>query len=228
MIRSAWQQGHNGTPNIGVHFRYTGGNNLLELRDTYVCVQDFIVEIASADNNSYVCDADEDYTKMIGMIIAGADGGSKVAEGIQVMKDQGICVNCLVQDCDGNGYYIRGDHRVYNNTAVNNVGDGYNQDGGSPILVNCIGDGNGTDFTGTWAAGTKNNASSDGTAPGTSSRINQTFTYVDAGNDDFHLASTDAGAKDYGADLSADSFFPFDDDVNFGLMGAGKAGQTRS
>lgn len=46
-------------------------------------------------------------------------------------------------------------------------------------------------------------------------RISQTFTFVDAAHGDFHLASNDAGARDYGTDLSA--YFTTDID-----------GQTRS
>jgi len=36
----------------------------------------------------------------------------------------------------------------------------------------------------------------------TGDRTSQTFTFVDEGNDNFHLASSDAGAKDFGTDLS--------------------------
>jgi hypothetical protein len=69
------------------------------------------------------------------------------------------------------------------------------------------------DFSGSPAG--NNNASSDGTATGTGSRINQTFTFVASGSDDYHLAGSDAGALDFGADLSADGVFAFDDDIDF-------------
>ncbi len=39
-----------------------------------------------------------------------------------------------------------------------------------------------------------------------------------SGSDDYHLAAGDAGAKDYGTDLSGDSFFPFDDDIDGDLF----------
>jgi len=60
-------------------------------------------------------------------------------------------------------------------------------------------------------------ASSDATADDTDTtgnRINQTFTFVDAANDDYHLDSADAGAKGFGTDLSADADYPFDWDVD--------------
>ncbi len=62
-----------------------------------------------------------------------------------------------------------------------------------------------------------NNASEDATADdggGSNHRINQTFTFVNEGADDFHLAAGDAGAKDFGVDLSADSAFAVTDDID--------------
>ena len=40
----------------------------------------------------------------------------------------------------------------------------------------------------------------------------QTFTFVDANNGDWHLAATDAGARDKAADLTNDTIFPFSTD----------------
>lgn len=54
-------------------------------------------------------------------------------------------------------------------------------------------------FTATSSTGSNNNASSDGSAVGSNSRINQTFTFVNTGSNDFHLQSSDAGAKGFGA-----------------------------
>lgn len=68
------------------------------------------------------------------------------------------------------------------------------------ISVNCIGAGftaNG-DFFFSGSTGHDYNASSDDSAEGTHSRINQTFAFVDAANGDFHLLSSDTGAKDFG------------------------------
>jgi len=49
-------------------------------------------------------------------------------------------------------------------------------------------------------------------------RLSQTFAFVDEANDDFHLASTDTGARNYGANLSSDPYLSFSDDID---------GQTR-
>jgi len=60
-------------------------------------------------------------------------------------------------------------------------------------------------------------ASSDSTADnygGTGNRASQTFTFVDTGSDDYHLASNDAGALGYGTDLSNDPNLPFSTDID--------------
>lgn len=71
----------------------------------------------------------------------------------------------------------------------------------------------------TGSTGHSNNASDESSAVGTNSRTNQTFTFVDAANDDFHLASTDAGAKGYGTSTPFSGLsFSYDTDID---------GQTR-
>lgn len=51
-------------------------------------------------------------------------------------------------------------------------------------------------------------------ALGSNGRYNQSFTYENEGADDFHLASGDAGAKDFGVDLSGDGNLAFSDDID--------------
>ena len=60
------------------------------------------------------------------------------------------------------------------------------------------------------------NISSDATAPGTDSKNSTTVSFVSttAGSEDFHLSPTDTVAKNSGADLSADSVFPFNTDID--------------
>jgi len=109
---------------------------------------------------------------------------------------------------------------VYNCTSINhNIG--FRSDNNTIIhYKNCLSSGAATsDFhKGTKAGITFDYcASSDATADdtgGTGNRINQTFTFVDAANDDYHLDSADAGAIGYGTDLSSDPDYPFSDDVD--------------
>jgi hypothetical protein len=85
----------------------------------------------------------------------------------------------------------------YNCTAYGNE-YGY---GGTQPCVNCLGaDNTEFDFLNVGASGHFNNASTDDRAPGTNSRINQTFTFVNAASGDFQLTSGDTGAKGFGLD----------------------------
>jgi len=125
-------------------------------------------------------------------------------------------------------YHSAGNAVVYNNTAVRcAVGFESANPGGVTIsLKNNLSDcasfnasrvdysvGAGLD------ANSTNNASSDTTAPGAEPQTSKTFTYQNAAGNDFRLASGDVGAKDLGADLSADPAYAFSVDAG---------GQTRT
>jgi len=77
---------------------------------------------------------------------------------------------------------------------------------------------NSLDFTvyssGSYDASSANNISKDSSAPGSNSKINQTVSFVDTTNKDFHLLPTDTAAKDAGTDLSADANSPFATDID--------------
>ncbi|MBI2450782.1 MAG: hypothetical protein HYV52_00365 [Parcubacteria group bacterium] len=102
----------------------------------------------------------------------------------------------------------------YNNIAYGN-GSGFfinpvNNTTANPVLRNNISTGNTTDYNangGSWSASSSNNISSDATAPGTGSLINQTLTQIafvstTAGMEDLHILESSV-AKNAGADLSA-------------------------
>jgi hypothetical protein len=105
-----------------------------------------------------------------------------------------------------------GEGYLYNCTAAN-CGTGFNGVGGVRAK-NCLEYNNTTGFGGTYHASSTNNASEDTTAPGSNQRHSQTFTFVNAAGGDFHLGSADAGARDFGSNLSADASFPFSDDFD--------------
>ena len=101
------------------------------------------------------------------------------------------------------------DAYVYNNT-IQNCHYGISRLDSDIFAVNNLFSASVTaDAAGTFAAGTDYNATNAAsigyTVTGggnTHDRTSQTFTFVDAANDDFHLQSGDAGAKDFGSDLS--------------------------
>jgi hypothetical protein len=109
---------------------------------------------------------------------------------------------------------------IYNNT-INYCDTGMRRNAGSAITViaknNLIkNDGAVGHYAalGTFDAGTGYNATNKSsmnytvTGGAVGDRTSQTFTFTDESGDDFHLATTDAGAKDYGADLSTDPYYP--------------------
>ena len=129
--------------------------------------------------------------------------------------------NNIVQDCGGYGFkHQYGTAYINNCTSIDNIYGYWIKNVTASTLINCIGysnttkdfhrqDGNNPSVT--------YSASDDATADdwgGSGNRIDQTITFEDYDNDDFHLASTDAGAKDYGDDLSDDANLPIWRDID--------------
>lgn len=142
---------------------------------------------------------------------------STVAESLKV-------VNCVVDGFTDTGSTSNtgvtcsaGSITCYNVLVINSA-KGFNRAGTTLKCVNCFYDGgssgNQVAFTST-TAGSDYNASNTGTASGNAhDRVSQTFTYINSGTGDYHLASADAGAKGFGTDLSADATYPFSVDID--------------
>src|SRR3990167_1454962 len=149
----------------------------------------------------------------IGLLIKDiTNAGTGLGTGYNVAGGPSGAIDCVIRDCKSNGFNFGANtgNFAYNCTAIGNA-TGFNVTSTTPEAKNCLGSANTTaDFAGTWGTA-NNNASSDTTAPGTSSRISQTFTFE---ADGYHLSPSDAGAQDFGADLSGDAVFPFDDDFD--------------
>ena len=134
--------------------------------------------------------------------------------------------NCMFYDLVNGTNVVRGVSQdtapvgyVYNNTfqncrvglytgtnklkAVNNLFKGMT---GSPCSGTFL---NGTDYNATDSASLGYTVTGGGN---THDRLSQTFTFVDETNDDFHLASTDAGARDYGVSDPGSGLFSDDID----------------
>lgn len=72
------------------------------------------------------------------------------------------------------------------------------------LLTNCLGANCGSAFVAEWsfAFASDYNASDQSDAPGSNSRQSQTFSFTNTGSFDFSLTGSDAGARDFGTDLS--------------------------
>jgi hypothetical protein len=105
---------------------------------------------------------------------------------------------------------------IYNNTIYNCSDRGIYATAGTFIAKNNLIASTTNPYDGTFAAGTDYNATDINDTPGVGSnnRVNQTFAFVDAATNDFHLSAADSGAKDYGTPLSNDTNLAFSDDID--------------
>lgn len=130
--------------------------------------------------------------------------------------------NCLAFDCNQgytNDFGLSGDVGEFYNCTAASCGYGF-VEAAAMKVVNCLATASANvGFVGTFASGSNYNAEDDGNgAPGANSRSSQTFTFVNAAGDDWHLASTDTGAKGFGlADPTSGSF---SDDIDGQTRGA--------
>ena len=149
----------------------------------------------------------DDYLATIGVRFYGTDGTRYIW-------------NCIGYDF-GTGTWARFIDFMTNavvyayNLTAQNCRTGYMTASNLVRIKNCIAQDCTDGFNGTFHSDSNYNLSDlSGDAPGANSRNSTTVTFVDEASDDFHLASNDAGARNYGTDLSADANLPFSDDID--------------
>ena len=219
----SWQ-GHDGIADstTGVFFDNTVDDEAIDCGDAYSSIQDLKIRCTNpTTSNRITMIADGGESSIIGCIIFDCTNTNGSHRGIRVDGNgtSGYYINSFALRTDLWGMQGNGDNAYfYNCNAIDNGNDGFLYSGGVIIAKNCLATGNdagaGDDFDPGTYTGSTNNASGDLTAPGTSPRISQTFTFINAGAGDYHLSPSDAGAHTFGADLSADGVFPFDDDID--------------
>lgn len=161
------------------------------------------------------CIARQDPTSTSGSTVGYIDSDPGGAGGVVYR------INCLAYGCGNMGYntdataWAAANVYNYNCTAYGNLYNWVDLQ----KCVNCLcasptsGDGGG--FISAGSTGHSNNASSESTAVGANARNNQTFSFVDAANGDFHLLASDTGAKGFG--LSDPGGGLYNDDVDGGV-----------
>jgi hypothetical protein len=124
--------------------------------------------------------------------------------------------NTIAYNHEGfNGFYFMRVNRAYcyNCTSYNNDGAGFRRDAGTVIVHNSISMGNNRDFSGVFDASSDYNLTSDDTAPGSNSLLNQVITdqflSITSGSENLHLKSG-ATAIGMGRNLSGN----FSDDID--------------
>jgi hypothetical protein len=100
---------------------------------------------------------------------------------------------------------------LYNNTiqGYEGIEDGYSDVLAKNNIISAT-----TCVDGSIDASSDYNSQTCASATGSNSRSSQTFTFVDSGTGDYHLDASDAGAKNFGTDLSGDANLPISDDID--------------
>ena len=221
----SWE-GHDGTPNNGFKIHNTASaQQAIQIEEDYSSAQDIIIQQTNpATSTTPALDTDGLGSVIVGMILVDITSANDTARGL-VADGGSIIVNCIVirademnylvdNDIDGLAYFLNC-HSIDAGTIGFNVFSGTE----TPVFINNLSHNSGTFDFDTDENSYDYCASTDATAVGTGARINQTFSFVASGSDDYHLTADDTGAKGFGSDLSAYGVFPFDDDID---------GQTRS
>jgi len=231
ICRPASGQGHDGTSNNGVFLDSTDDADAAIIRtsggETFSQLQDIIIKNTNPSSGSnWGVRLHGDDSKAIGMIVFDCSSTSGSAYGYRNPETGSTMIDCLANNCENHnitGAQSGETSYCYNCTSHESGGRGFDADGGTNVLKNCIftGSTGGDDIdTGGTYTGSVTNASEDGSAATLSIGVDITETdftkvYVSPSGNDFHL-KTDATTqvRNAGTDLSGDSVFAFDDDID--------------
>lgn len=221
IVRPAAGQGHDGTSNNGVYFKRTSDAHIFYINETNTQVQNLILTLTinNGSQDWYCGLAGANNVAFVGCLAFDSTNiGATSARGFgSITGNPMFFILCLAENGDDRGMYmITGTSRIYNCTVRGNANNGVQRDGAA-TLTNVLSAANGADFNLGGSGTVTYCASSDATADdvgGTGNRINQTFTFANVAGNDFHLAVTDAGARNFGTSLSGDGTYAFDDDID--------------
>jgi hypothetical protein len=139
--------------------------------------------------------------------------------GLYLSASRTHVANNIIYGNDTAVYFQNGDNIYLSNNTIVNSAVGFEKQCADGYVKNNILSGNTSDYSNTGCGGdpsfTYNSTNqASGIPAGTGNRYSQTFSFLDSANADYHLAQTDSAAKNFGADLSADSNFAFNTDID--------------
>lgn len=144
--------------------------------------------------------------------------------GISVEANRGLTGkiwNNIVYDfSSGYGFWFYSGTSYFYNNTVQNCSKGFHHNTasdatGAMVVKNSLAQNCGDGFSGTMSASSDYNLSDlADDAPGSYSRNLTNVTFIDKDNDDFHLASNDAGAKDQWGNVYADANLAVTTDID--------------
>lgn len=222
IIRPAAGHGHDGTPNNGFTIANTTDVTTLDCRENYFQAQDILVSsnVTSTADRTIIYVGASNMSAAVGCIVFNSyNSGNFKMRGIyvrsNVVGNKAFAIDCLAHNVGGvstTANYVGGllaggadgDNYMYNCTSTNNKHYGICCELSADLIAkNCCSSSNPND----WVANgtiTKTTCTTEDATP----------TYVDAANDDFHLAAADTVCRGNGTNLSADAIYPFDDDID--------------
>lgn len=186
----------------------TNRNGLRQNTPCHVRIDGLQVEVTVNDAGSYVCFKSSNANQTAGncyLTISNCIAKAVQTSGTVIGYNPGpfgtggagfVAIwNCVAIDCNS-GFSSDMTNFPFYNCGAYDCTLGFVSDA-LAIAKNCLSKGATTGFVSTFATNRcSNNAEDDGSgAPGTNSRSGTTFTFVDAANDDFHLSTSDTGAK---------------------------------
>lgn len=217
---------HTGTSGTGYRLAYDEG--ALAIRTAYARLEG--LEIYSGNGHIIYLRPETDYG--IGEIHISHNlvHGNGISSGNGIYnytcRGQVKIWNNIVYDVAAEGYNAgiqsdRGTVFLYNNTVISTI-NGYGiRVNDTAYAKNNLCEAVNDDFIGAFFPGSNFNASSDNTAPGLNSIEDQSFLFIDRNNNNYHLASGNNGASNYGIDLSNDPYIEFSDDIDDEIRAGG-------
>jgi hypothetical protein len=214
VIRPASGQGHAGIPKSDgtvVEFHSDVDYYVFRIRETYFQVQDLVLRCnRDAATSTVILSLEADQCAAVGCIVYDSTNiGAGIIDGIMVQfVSAGITcyvINCAAVGIENNGIAHSSGYAstsyLLNCTSVNNGVRGfYRTYAGNCHSINCVSEGNGTNWQGTFA--TKANYTDEAGV-----------TFVNSGAYDVRLLLTDTHAIDLGQSLTAYGPYAFDDDI---------------
>lgn len=212
-----------------LHFSATATGDILRVNENNSGFNDISGQqnINTATNANFVFDvgAQGSSARFVGCICGGStNSGTGTARGYEHGNNSsGVgFILCIAENNDGTGFRITNGTGIFFYNCVSVGGGDYGYEttvAGEPTCINCLADDNttaGWGGTGSFHSNSNYNAGADTTPPGANSRQSQTFTFVSAGtpNFDYHLTTSDAGARNFGTSLASDGTYPFDQDID--------------
>jgi len=210
-------QRHDGTPGTANYRMNVDDAHAISVQDPYARIDG--LEIFDWGGDGYSSDAinlDASYVEVSNCLVhdeatnndgsgihgEGTVNGFKIYNNIVFGTNDGI----YIDDYSADPSY------AYNNTVTGCSNYGFEDGNDGLTLVNNISYNN-TDNYGTESFHANSDYNLSGPvqtdAPGGNSENGVTVTFMDSSADDYHLAPNDAGAREEGTDLSADTYIPF-------------------